>query len=231
MEADNARLDAFEDYTGPDKSDEMPDELALRLQDLQPNEGNPFERAPLEYNPLNHAYPMVADTSAGVIEIMVQFAVIRGRSNLPEDMAACADDLQVPVAIEDVPVFEIEKPKFFGEEFGGWESPQDAVNEAALAEEMTTDGSYYLIPMIVRARRFSGGEKDAADSWESLSRKDTASIISGPALLDLIKGYAEKVAQDPAAPAGLVDLLNHFSPTYNRHAEDGVDEEWDPENN
>ena len=210
---------------------EIPDELAGRLQDLQPNEHNPLERAPLEYNPLNHAYPMVADTAVGVIEIMVQFAVIKGRNNLPADMAACADDLQVPVAIEDVPVFEIQKPEFFGEEFGGWESPQDAVNETALAEEMTADGHYYLIPMIVRARRFSGGEKDAADSWEQLSRKDTAAIITGPALLDPICGYADKVAADPDAPAGLVDMLNHFTRHYKKHAEHDADEEWNPENN
>jgi hypothetical protein len=214
----------YDESTNPSngwREPEMPDELAESFQDLQPNEGNPLESAPLVYNPLNHAYPMIANTSVGIIEVMVQFSVVRGE-NLPIDMIGSAKELQVPVAIEDVPISQ-----------SGFS--EDTVAESALVDEIQ-GGHYYLIPVIVRARRFSGGEQNNVDSWEPLTADDVASIISGPALLDLIIGYADKVAADPDAPAGLLDLLDHFTGRagqIQRQTTGVSDEEWnsDIENN
>jgi hypothetical protein len=211
----------------PDQpSEEIPENLADPIQDLEPGgDSNPLEQAPLPYNPLNHAYPMIANTKVGIIELMVKFVIVRGKDNLPLDMIAKSAELQIPVSIEDVPVK-------LGESA---EKSDDFVAENALISEMTGDERHYLIPAIVRARRLASGEIGSTDTWEPLTKDETAVLITGEALLDLITGYAEKVASDPEAPIGLLDLLDHFTGRARRNqvrypdvdaSETDVDAEW-----
>lgn len=210
-----------------EESDHLePGDLSDSLADLEPNDGNPLEREPLQYNPLNHAYPMMADTDIGVVELMVQFTVVRGKRNLPDEMACRAAELQVPVYIEDVPVSASQE---FDEAITD-HIARDIVSEGALIDELSYDQCYYLTPMIVRARRFT-----EEGEWETLTKEETAGIIPGEVLLNLIKGYADKVAADPNAPTGLLDLLDHFTGRRNRAAamrgepegdEEDYSEEW-----
>jgi hypothetical protein len=202
------------------------DKMEESLQDLEPNDGNFLESTPLKYNPLNHAYPMIADTPLGIIEVMVCFTVVRG-NNLPTDMLSCAKELQVPASIEDIPVIGPQNKKeiqFFGGDFSGWQnSAEDKVAEASLVDEIDNSGPFYLLPLVVRARRLMSGEQGNTDTWQNLTKEETAAIIPGPTLLDLIFGYADKVAADPNAPAGLLDLLNHYT---GRGQTPDPDEEW-----
>ena len=192
-----------------------PGELSDALSDLEPNDGNPLESEPLAYNPLNHAYPMMAETSIGNIEVMVKFALVRGKRSLPDDMVANAAELQVPVSTEDVAVAQS-----FDEKMND-QIARDIVSESALIDQMSYDSTYYLIPMIVRARRFVDGDPtlvpgEEGGPWAMLTPDETAHLISGAALLELIKGYADKVANDPDAPIALLDLLDHFHDHPNR---------------
>jgi hypothetical protein len=190
------------------------DKLQDSLRELEPGDENPLESTPLKYNPLNHTYPMIADTPLGIIEVMVRFTVVRGNS-LPTDMLGCAKELQVPAVIEDIPVIGPQNKKeiqFFGGDFSGWQnSAEDKVAEASLVDEIDNSGPFYLLPLVVRARRLMSGEQGNTDTWQNLTKEETATIITGPVLLDLIFGYADKVAADPNAPAGLLDLLNHYT--------------------
>jgi hypothetical protein len=197
MPIDEERSDAFEDFEG--------------MMSLEPGEDNPLERPNINYNPLNHAYPMVADTNLGVIEFMVKFTVIRGQAGLPEDLVSSAPCLQVPVIIEDIPVSKELEFATTDYDLSNFKSPDDIVAEGALVSEMTGDERYYIVPMIVRARRLATGEPGSEDTWESLSKEEVSGLISGQQLLNLICGYAVKVAADPNAPAGLLDLLQHFT--------------------
>jgi hypothetical protein len=213
-----------------------PGDLSDDLAELEPNDGNPLERPPLQYNPLNHAYPMMAETSIGVLELMVKFTIVRGESDIPVDLLGRATELQVPVSIEDTPV---NGPKEFDESIRD-QIARDIVSEGALVDELSYSTCYYLVPMIIRARRFVGNAPDAVPSeeggvWESLTREEVAETITGDALLDLIRGYADKVASDPNAPTGLLDLLDHFRNGPNRadamrwtesEPEEEFDEEW-----
>jgi hypothetical protein len=205
------------------------DDIENRLHDLEPGaEENPLEKAPLAYNPLNHAYPMTAETTIGVVEFMVQFTIIKGASNLPVEFFSSTNELQLPMSIEDVPVTENPGQSFFGQDFKGWAN--DQVNESALVSELKGDERYFLIPMIVRARRLVTGEPDATDTWEPLTVEQTAGLISGQALLDLILGYYEKISDDDNAPTALLDILEHFTGRYDRNKTKypGVaDEEWE----
>ncbi|MFA5766691.1 MAG: hypothetical protein WC919_02060 [Candidatus Paceibacterota bacterium] len=201
------------------------DKMEDALQDLAPGgDENPLESPPLKYNPLNHAYPMVADTPLGIIEVMVRFTVVRG-NGLPTDMLACAKELRVPASIEDIPVVATKKEiQFFGGDFSGWQnSAEDKVAEASLVDELSNSGPFYLLPLVVRARRLMSGEEGNTDSWQLLTKEETAAIVPGPTLLDLIFGYADKVDADPNAPAGLKDLLNHYT---GRGQTPDPDEEW-----
>jgi hypothetical protein len=200
------------------------DKLEESMQDLEPNDGNPLESAPLRYNPLNHAYPMVADTPLGIIEVMVKFVVVRGDA-LPTDMLSCAKELQVPASIEDIPVVATKKEiQFFGGDYSGWkQSAEDQVAEASLRDELSNVGPFYLLPLVVRARRLMSGDQGNTDSWLLLTKEETAKIIPGSTLLDLIFGFADKVDADPDAPAGLKDLLNHYT---GRGQAPDPDEEW-----
>lgn len=193
------------------------------LSHLEPGgESNPLESTPLAYNPLNHAYRMIADTSVGIVEVMVKFMVVRGHE-LPLDLLNNSEALQIPVSVEDAVITEPEGQQFYGEKFMGW---HNEVAGRALVEEMTT-GHFYLIPAIVRARRLASGEITNADTWEPLSEIEVAALIPGPALLDLILGYAEHVANDRTAPAALKDLLDHFTGRYRRsQVPDVSDDEW-----
>lgn len=197
IQPDTERVDAFEDFDN--------------MRDLEPGEFNPLERQNVQYNPLNHAYPMIADSELGILEIMVKFSVIRGRAGLPEDLVSSAPCLQVPVIIEDIPVSKEVVDITEDYDLSKFKSPDDIVAEGALISEMAGDESYYLIPMIVRARRLTSGEGDNADTWELLSKEEVSGLVSGQQLLNLVCGYAAKVAADPNAPAGLLDLLQHFT--------------------
>jgi hypothetical protein len=181
------------------------------MMDLEPGEFNPLERPNVQYNPLNHCYPMIADSNLGILEIMVRFSVIRGRAGLPEDLVSSAPCLQVPAIIEDIPVSKEVEGITEDYDFSKFKSPDDIVTEGALLSELQDDETYYLIPMIVRARRLTSGEGDNEDSWENLSKDEVAGLVSGQQLLNLVCGYAAKVAADPNAPAGLLDLLQHFT--------------------
>lgn len=207
------------------------DKMEEAVQDLAPGgDENPLEAAPLEYNPLNHAYPMIADTPLGIIEVMVRFAVVRG-SALPTDMLSCAEELRVPASIEDIPVVATQKEiQFYGGDFSGWRNTaEDRVAEASLVDELNNSGPFYLLPLVVRARRLMSGEEGNSDTWLNLTKEETATIITGPVLLDLIFGYADKVDADPNAPAGLKDLLNHYTGRGNEPDpdEEWADQEWD----
>jgi hypothetical protein len=198
----------------PDESerDELLDSIENNLRDLDPCETNPLDSNPLSYNPLNHAYPMIADTKVGIVEVMVKFTVVRGQSGLSYDMLENAPALQIKVSTEDVPI-----------SFG---NTQD-VTEDALIDTISHDCRYYLVPTIVRARRLASGEPDNTDSWELLTEEETVSLFSWQALLDLIVGYADKVANDPDAPAALLDMLQHFTGNYGRsNIPDISDDEW-----
>lgn len=197
------------------------------LQDLQPgSDENPYDAPKLQYNPLNHAYPMIAETEVGVIEVMVQFALVRGRDNLPGDMSVAANALCVPVSIEDLPVSDF---SLTSDPDLPVSKPEDVVSQGALMEEIFNGGRFYLVPTIVRGRRLSSGEIGSTDSWEPLTKEEVSAIISGPALLDLIVGYADKVGKDPDAPAGLLDLLDHFTGRYKNNGGLDPDEEWNDE--
>jgi len=201
------------------------DKMEDALQDLEPgSDENPLEQEPLKYNPLNHVYPMVADTPLGIIEVMVRFAVVRGDA-LPTDMLSCAKELQVPASIEDIPVVATKKEiEFYGGDYSGWQdTAEDRVAEASLVDELSNSGPFYLLPLVVRARRLMSGEEGNTDTWLNLTKEEAATIITGPVLLDLIFGYADKVGADPNAPAGLLDLLNHFT---GRGQEHNPDDEW-----
>ena len=216
-----------------DESERLePGDISDVLSDLEPNDGNPLERPPLQYNPLNHAYPMMAETSIGVLELMVQFTIVRGQTGIPTNLLGHAVELQVPVSIEDMPV---NGPKEFDESIRD-QIARDIVSEGALVDELSYDTCYYLVPMIVRARRFVGNAPDAVPSkeggtWESLTREEVAETVTGDALLDLFRGYADKVASDPNAPTGLLDMLDHFRLGPNRadamrRTDDEFNEEW-----
>ncbi len=200
-----------------------PDQDLSDLSHLEPGgESNPLESAPLAYNPLNHAYRMIADTPVGIVEVMVKFLIVRGYE-LPLDLLNNSEALRIPVSVEDVPITEPEGQQFYGEKFTGW---KDEVAGGALVEEIT-GGSYYMIPSIVRARRLASGEVTNADTWELLTEDEVAALIPGPALLELILGYAKHVADDQSAPAALKDLLDHFTGRYCRSvAPDVSDDEW-----
>jgi hypothetical protein len=209
----------------PEAGVDQPDYADEALQHLAPgSDENPLEAAPLKYNPLNHAYPMVADTPLGIIEVMVRFAVVRG-GDLPTDMLGCAKELQVPAVIEDIPVIATKKEiEFYGGDFSGWQNTaEDRVAEASLVDELNNSGPFYLLPLVVRARRLMSGEQGNTDTWQNLTKEEAAAIITGPVLLDLIFGYADKVAADSNAPAGLLDLLDHFT---GRGQKPDADEEW-----
>ena len=192
---------------GPDYDEDDP------MRGLEPCEDNPLDSDP-SYNPLNHAYPMVADTTIGQVEVMVQFAIVRGKENLPTDLIGQAADLQVPMAIEDVPVSETGDTFQIPDDiFEDKPTPSDAVVENALIEELTQDQTYYLIPMIVRARRLIGPKDEnilGAGGRDLISAEETAELISPSELLSLIIGYRDTVASDPEAPVALLDLLDHF---------------------
>ena len=197
-EPDVERVDAFEDFEN--------------MADLEPGDDNPLERPNITYNPLNHAYPMIAHTNLGIFEIMVKFMPIRGMAGLPEDLVSSAPCLQVPVIIEDIPVSkELKDVPSVDFDFSNWQSPDDIVAEGALISEMTGDERYYIVPMIVRVRRLTSGEPDNTGAWEDISKEEISGLLSGQQLLNLICGYAAKVAADPNAPAGLLDLLQHFT--------------------
>jgi len=209
----------------PETGEEQPDYADSVLQDLAPgSDENPLEQEPLKYNPLNHVYPMIADTPLGIIEVMVRFSVVRGGS-LPTDMLGCAKELQVPASIEDIPVIATAKEiQFYGGDFSGWQNTaEDRVAEASLVDEINNGGPFYLLPLVVRARRLMSGEQGNKDTWQNLTKEETATIITGPVLLDLIFGYADKVEADPNAPAGLKDLLDHYT---GRGQKPDPDEEW-----
>jgi hypothetical protein len=189
------------------------------MRDLEPSENNSFEKPPLKYNPLNHAYPMIADMPIGVVEVMVKFGIIRGRNNLPIDMLTNARELQVPMSIEDVGVEE-EPMKFLGDNIG--EFPGSVVHENALISELTSDERYFLIPMIVRARLVKPEQRP-------LSEKETVALFPAYSLFELICGYADKVAADPKAPRALLDLLDHFTGKHDRTTMPDPDEEWNDE--
>jgi hypothetical protein len=217
IQPDDECHDAFEDFEG--------------MADLEPGENNPLERPKVRYNPLNHAYPMIASTEIGTVEVMVRFTIVRGRSSLPTDLVSSSHILQVPMIIEDIPVSK--EVQFFTEDydFSDWKSPDEIVAEGALVSEMTGDERYYLVPMIVRARRLASGEGDNLDSWEMISKEEIGSLISDQILLDLIVGYAAKVKSDPDAPAGLIDLLQHFTRGASRNRTTYPDAEWNPNAN
>jgi hypothetical protein len=196
-----------------------PDDFEDIMRDLEPSENNVLEQSPLKYNPLNHAYPMIADMPIGVVEVMVRFSIIRGKSNLPIDMLSNARELQVPMSIEDVEVME-EPMQFVGDKMG--ELPGSVVHENALISEMTSDERYYLIPMIVRARIVRPEQR-------LLSEKETVALFPAYSLFELICGYADKVAADPKAPKALLDLLDHFTGKRGRVSMPDPDEEWNDE--
>jgi hypothetical protein len=189
----------------------------LDLSDLEPGSDENILEKPVIYNPLNHAYPMFADTNIGVIEIMVQFMVIRGKRNLP----IRASGVQIPMIIEDLPVSD--SLANYNDDYDFSESSMnEAVVEGALISEMTDDERYYLAPMIVRARQFISGP--GVETWKPLSKEEVSGIITGDILHELIIGYATKVYSDPNAPTGLVDLLQHF--TDGAHKKHNPDIEW-----
>jgi hypothetical protein len=195
---------SYDESTNPSNGWREPEDFDLH--DLEPGEDNPLDSDP-GYNPLNHAYPMIADTTIGQVEIMVKFSIIRGKENLPIDLINNAEALQVPMSIEDVPIsdegktFEIPDDLFADGGMVTEQAPNDAIAESALISELTEDETYYLIPMIVRARRLDG---------DLLSSEETANLISPSDLLALIIGYRDTVAADPMAPKALLDLLDHF---------------------
>jgi hypothetical protein len=206
------------------------DEYFEDLSDLEPGEDNPLDTPPV-YNPLSHSYPMNIDTVEGPIEIMVQFALVQGKENLPVDLINNAEAFQVPVAIEDVPiseegqVFEIPDDIFSEKEL----EPEDVVAEQALVDELTTDQNYYMIPTIVRARRLIGPISEnilGETGGDLLSKEETAELVSPELLLARLKEYRDEVAADDNAPSGLLDLLNHF--IEQKPLED-LDDEWDEE--
>lgn len=219
-------------WDGPNFEEDNP------LRGLEPGEDNPLDSGPI-YNPLNHAYPMVADTAIGQVEIMVKFAIVRGKENLPIDLINQASELQVPMAIEDVPVSETGDTFQVPEDiFENKPTPSEIVAESALVDELTQDQTYYLIPTIVRARRLIGPQSEnilGAEGGDLISAEETAELIPPSALLDLLIMYHDKVAADPEAPKALLDLLGHFvdknGPSTLRHIIDDfeTDEEFTDE--
>jgi hypothetical protein len=192
--------------------DELLDNIENNLRELDPCETNPLDSNPLPYNPLNHSYPMIADTKVGVVEAMIKFVVVRGQHGLADDMLKDAPTLQIRVSIEDIQV-------------PFW--TQDGITENALIDTISNDCRYYLVPTIVRARRLASGEVNNTDTWELLSEEETVSLFSWQTLLDLIVGYASKVAGDPDAPAALLDMLQHFTGRYGpSNVPDVSDDEW-----
>jgi len=191
------------------------------LSGLEPGEDNPLDSLPT-YNPLNHSYPMNIDTDDGPIEIMVQFALVQGKENLPVQLISEAEAFQVPISIEDVPVsaegerFEIPDDVFGEEELSdindGME-PEDVVAEQALVSELTEDQSYYMIPTIVRARRLIGPDSEnilGEEGGDLISKEETAELVSPMMLLARLQRYRDEVAADGDAPRALLDLLDHF---------------------
>lgn len=181
------------------------DDMEDTLRDLEPGDS----RDPL-YNPLNYAYPMAIETGLPQpIEIMVKFLPIQGKDNIPVDLIGESDIFRVPVSIEDV-LIDAE------------DSHQDEFDEQVLQDEMQTDQSWYLIPTIVYARWLFGSladyipgsrqiDTDCEPGEGTLTREEVAELIPAATLLERIKQYREEVANDPNAPSGLLDLLNHFS--------------------
>lgn len=216
---------------------EDPDGPFDPISGLEPGEDNPLDTPPA-YNPLNHSYPMNVDTAEGPIEIMVQFALVQGKENLPIDLINNAKAFQVPVAIEDVPIseegetFEIPDDIFSEKELSdindGLE-PDNVVSEQALVNELTTDQNYYMIPTIVRARRLIGPTSEnilGETGGDLLSREEAAILVSPELLLARLRKYREEVAVDDNAPVALLDLLDHF--VEQKPVED-PDEGWNEE--
>jgi len=178
------------------------------LDGLEPGEDNPLDLSPA-YNPLDHSYPMNIDTDNGPLEIMVQFALVQGKHNLPVQLINEAEAFQVPVSIEDVPVSEEGRPFEIPDDIFA-PSPEDAVAEEALISELTEDQSYFMIPTIVRARRLIGPASENILGGDLISEEETAKLISPMMLLARLQRYRDEVAADGNAPVALLDLLDHF---------------------
>jgi hypothetical protein len=199
MKPDTAKIDMVNELFDED-------DLYDTFMGLEPGENND----PL-YNPLNYAYPMAIETGLPQpIEIMVKFLPIQGKDNIPVDLIGESDIFRVPVSIEDVLIDAEDSYQ------------DDQLDEQVLQDEMQTDQSWYLIPTIVYARWLYGSlddyipgsrqiDPDCEPGESTLTKEEVAELIPAPVLLERIKQYREEVANDPNAPAGLLDLLNHFS--------------------
>lgn len=206
------------------------------LNDLEPGDDNPLD-AEQQYNPLNHSFPMNIETADGPVEIMVKFAVVRGKENLPVEFINDAEDLQIPVSIEDVPISEEGKTFQIPEDIFGEQTPADVVAEGALLDELAEDPTYYLIPMIVRARRLVGPADEnilGEVGGDLISKEETAELIPPDLLLARLRQYREEVTADEAAPTALLDLLDHFMAERGRPLSDDdvfedPDSEWNEE--
>jgi hypothetical protein len=155
------------------------------------------------------------------IEIMVKFLPIQGKDNIPVDLISESDIFRVPVSIEDVLI-------------DAKDYQDDQLDEQVLQDEIQTDQSWYLIPTIVYARWLFGSladyipgsrqiDPDSEPGEGTLTKEEVAELIPASVLLERIKQYREEVAVDPSAPAGLLDLLNHFS---GHAAEDKNMDDW-----
>jgi len=199
MKPDKAKIDMVNELFDED-------DLYDTFMGLEPGENND----PL-YNPLNYAYPMAIETGLPqLIEIMVKFLPIQGKDNIPVDLIGESDIFRVPVSIEDV-LIDVEDSY-----------QDDQLEEQVLQDELQTDQSWYIIPTIVYARWLYGSladyipgarqiDPDSEPGEGTLTREEVAELIPAPVLLERIKQYREEVANDPNAPSGLLDLLNHFS--------------------
>jgi len=199
MKPDKAKIDMVNELFDED-------DLYDTFMGLEPGENND----PL-YNPLNYAYPMAIETGLPqLIEIMVKFLPIQGKDNIPVDLIGESDIFRVPVSIEDVLIDAEDSYQ------------DDQLEEQVLQDELQTDQSWYIIPTIVYARWLYGSladyipgarqiDPDSEPGEGTLTREEVAELIPAPVLLERIKQYREEVANDPNAPSGLLDLLNHFS--------------------
>jgi hypothetical protein len=151
-----------------------------------------------KYNPFVHIYPILIEAEYGFVEISLAFAIVKSEGEFSPDKIGTA----IPLEPDDRIDLPIETKKRF-------EIPDDFFSGKAI----TTNGSFWILPAIVSARKLIGPPQEnipGGEGGEPISSEELGELMENIGALEIFTELRECIVESRFVPQRLVSIIDRF---------------------